>query len=214
VPSGPFTLTDWVPDGLTVVDTGGGVESGGIVTWTITDSLEPGKSTSVSLRVEITDFNQRPFRNVAEISADSADLDDTAGPVPLDVSDIDSVADADPLNDVQTADQSVFQPGVGGDNDPAVDSDDHDNALFAAGVEYDLALVQILPFGQDYEAGSPIEFRIEVKNQRTVNSLEFTIADVIPTGMSFRSASAGGTHSNGVVTWTIHDLAPGAPPGW
>ena len=75
------------------------------------------------LGVEISDLNQRPFRNVAEITADSADLYDTAGPVPLVVGDIDSVPDSDPGNDVQTIDQWVFQPGVDGLNDAGVDSE-------------------------------------------------------------------------------------------
>ena len=159
----------------------------------------------------VEDLNARPFRNIAEISADSADDYDIVGD---DISDIDSAPDTDIAND-GTYPAVGSTPGSGIDNlelgDAGVDGDedDADIADVEVSVVYDLSLVKVLPTGQRYRLGDVVRFEIEVENLGNVDSGPVTVADVIPPGMSFISASDGGVASVGRVTWTIANLEPG-----
>ena len=75
-------------------------------------------------------------------------------------------------------------------------------------VDYDLALVKILPAGQSFKQGSNIIFTVAVKNQGNVDSGAITIQDLIPAGMSFVSADSGGLFAGQRVTWEISNLVP------
>ena len=92
VQSGVYTVTDTLPAGVspTTLPAGATVD-GSVVTWDGAN-LAPGETAPFTLVVQIDDVNQRPFRNVAEISADSAEL--VYGEV-----DIDSTPNDDPTDD-------------------------------------------------------------------------------------------------------------------
>ncbi|MGB8858143.1 MAG: SdrD B-like domain-containing protein [Ilumatobacteraceae bacterium] len=225
VPSGDFVITDTLPVGMkaTAASDGGNTGVAGKVTWTVAN-LDPGQSTTRTVTVVITDITKRPFKNIAEISADSADDYDVpsrpAFTTPIDVEDADSIPDAtttndngssgtgpdgygsyqNPTNDVTTIGPSEG-PGVGG-------QDDADVAFVDAPVVYDLALVKT---GRStFDGFSDAEFTIVVKNQGNVASGDYTVLDTVPDGLSAQSASDGGVIAGNTVTWKLTGLAPGA----
>jgi uncharacterized repeat protein (TIGR01451 family) len=76
---------------------------------------------------------------------------------------------------------------------------------------YDLALIKTIasPSGP-VAAGGDVTWTITVANQGGLPSGAYTVTDTIPTGMTFVSASDGGTEAAGVVTWNLTGLDPGA----
>lgn len=56
---------------------------------------------------------------------------------------------------------------------------------------------------QTYNSGSFVGFKLVVTNQGAAPATNFTVKDYLPAGYQFVSASNGGVHNNGVVTWTI-----------
>ena len=203
VPSGSFTVVDTLPAGTAyVASSDGGVTSNGdtVVTWVLA-SIEPGASKSVTVSVRPVDLTKRPFRNVADITVDSASTYNT---------DTQTVTDADSVpSDTATSDADNTQlsdAGTGSDSG----FDDEDVAVFDVPVVYDLALVKLIAAGQTYKLGLPITYTIQVKNQGNVPSGVYSVQDVVPTGMSFVSASDGGAVVAGVVLWNgLPSLAPG-----
>ena len=79
--SGDFAITDVLAPGTTFVSaSAGGVETepgSGVVEWSITESLAPGATTTVTLTVAIDDATEAPFVNTAEISVDIGADDDS-----------------------------------------------------------------------------------------------------------------------------------------
>ena len=209
VPSLGYSVVDQVPVGLRVVDAGDGVFDAvaGTITWDITDSIEPGASAVITFDVVIDDVNARPFVNVAEIAADSADAYDADDGVPLDVEDIDSVPDADLTDDEQTIDQTELQPGVDGFNDPSIDSDDHDIDRFDFDVVYDLALIKVADPAV-IDPDGLVTFTITVENQGNVPANDFTVTDRVPAGLTLES-NGGGTVAGESLTWQFDQLLPG-----
>src|SRR5690606_29818076 len=67
-------------------------------------------------------------------------------------------------------------------------------------VTYDLALEKRLLPDQSYGQGSVVRYEVEVTNEGNVPSATFSVADVLPTGMSFDSGSHGATATGSVVT--------------
>ncbi|MCL6259317.1 gliding motility-associated C-terminal domain-containing protein [Aquiflexum sp. TKW24L] len=57
--------------------------------------------------------------------------------------------------------------------------------------------------------GNNITYTITVSNLGTASAQNVSVTDVLPTGTTFVSASNGGAHSNGTVTWTIANLPIG-----
>jgi uncharacterized repeat protein (TIGR01451 family)/gliding motility-associated-like protein len=57
--------------------------------------------------------------------------------------------------------------------------------------------------------GNNITYTITVSNLGTAIAQNVSVTDVLPTGTTFVSASNGGVHSNGTVTWTIANLSIG-----
>jgi uncharacterized repeat protein (TIGR01451 family)/LPXTG-motif cell wall-anchored protein len=201
VPSGPVTVVDTLPAGLTAgaISNGGVLNPDGTITWVV--ELAPGQQLALTVAVTVTDITQRPFRNVADITADGADLYDQPGG---DVEDIDSVP-GDP--DTSQADNtSIDDAGDGAD----AGFDDEDPAVLEGDVVYDLALIKRLPAGQRFRLGDAIRFEVLVANHGNVPSGAYTVQDVLPAGLSFVSASDGATAAGGIVTWTgLPSLAPG-----
>jgi hypothetical protein len=148
------------------------------VTWTIgnlngSPIVSPGESTTLTLAVEVGDVAQRPFRNVAEISADSAD--DYDAPF-TDVKDADSVPDDLIGNDGTYPALAEFPvPGAGIDNlviaeagsDGAGDEDDADIADVGVVVTYDLQLIKTVA-DEVITPGGGATFTLSVLNQGDV----------------------------------------------
>ena len=208
VQSGNFSVVDFVPAGLQAISaSNAGVISGQTVRWGLT-GLAAGSTTSVTVVVRVADFATRPWVNVAEISSDGADGFDSTGyetPAAGDVEDDDSLPDVNPDNDT-LIDQTLLPADQ--KNDRNVDEDDHDVAPIKVVIDYDLALVKVLPTGQTFTKGGPAVFNIVVKNQGNVSSGVVTVRDVLPAGLVFKSASDGGVNAGQVVTWTIINLLP------
>jgi uncharacterized repeat protein (TIGR01451 family) len=203
VPSGPATVTDVVPIGLTPGEIGqGGVlaDDGVTITWVV--ELDPGEQVELTFDVTVGDITTRPWTNVAAVTSDSASAYSSADD---DVVDADSVPGDEASSDAD--DGSIDD--AGGPGDEAFD--DEDVAVLATTVVYDLAIDKRLIPGQVFAVNSDVSYEVEVTNQGTVPSGSYTFTDTIPPGMAFASASDGGTASGQVVTWAdMPSLDPGA----
>lgn len=60
--------------------------------------------------------------------------------------------------------------------------------------------------------GDTVTFTITYSNDSAVNATGVTITDTVADGVEFVSASNGGTHAGGTITWTIGDLPSGDGP--
>ena len=77
---------------------------------------------------------------------------------------------------------------------------------------YDLALIKVLGNNQSATIGlgDQVTYNIIVANQGEVPSLAYEVEDRMPLGMSFVSASDGGSFDNNrTVNWTLPNLDPG-----
>ena len=219
VDSGHFTVTDTLPAGVQAVSASdGGVIASANVTWSLT-GLAPGASRSVTISVSITDVSKRPFKNIAEVSADGADEYDTSdvsGAVLLDVEDIDSVPNSTTTDDNNSTGTGADGYGtvehptndIDSIGDPEGGQDDADVAFLDVGVLYDLALVKTGPASIDGDGSAT--FTIQIKNQGNVPSGNFTVVDSVPVGLQAISASNAGVISGQTVTWGLTGLAAGA----
>jgi len=211
VDSGDYAVEDTIPAGLTATfaSDGGTISvDGSHVTWNLT-GLAAGATKTISVTVRITDFSQRPWVNIAEITSDGSSGYDSIGyELPSDgtVRDDDSTPDTNPSNDV-VVDQT--QLPVAQHNDPLIDEDDHDIAPIDANIEYDLALVKMVVANQSYKKGGNIAFHVLVMNQGNVDSGPVTVGDQLPPGLTFVSADNGGLAALNYVTWGIQNLTPG-----
>lgn len=215
VPSHGFTVTDVVPLGLTPVEPipSGGVYDSGThtITWAVAD-LAPGATTTFSFDVHVTDLNQRPYRNVARITADSS----------ADFGVTDSDSSPNVIGDTNPEFPVIGSPaGTGIDNlvigdagnDGAGDTDDEDIADIGDQVRYDLALVKVNDGPAVVNYDDTVSFTITVQNQGDVDSREFDVTDTLPDGLTVVNAGGGtagvdgGGHST--LKWTVVDLTPG-----
>ena len=208
VPSRSYSVADDVPDGLAVVTSS--VSDGGVVSddgtridWTDLPSIDAGASAVLTFDVTIDDITTRPWTNVAEIVADSADTYTVIDLLP--VTDRDSTP-GDP--DTSSVDNTAIdQAGLGEDEG----FDDEDIAFLDSPVTYDLAIDKRLLPDQTYVLGDVVTYEVEVTNQGNVPSELYSFTDTIPPGMAFESASDGGTADGQVVTWSdMASLDPGA----
>jgi uncharacterized repeat protein (TIGR01451 family) len=55
-----------------------------------------------------------------------------------------------------------------------------------------------------------VTFTISYANTGNATATSLTLTDPVPNGLTFVSASGGGTYSSGTVTWNLPDLAPNA----
>ncbi len=209
VPSGSYTVDDVLPPGMAFVSatpaatTDPGVGANGTVQWVVpaTSELAPGATTTFDVVAELIDDTLAPYRNIADITADSGDDEDS-----------------DPT-DGSGATDTFDDDDVTNDEDPG-DADDSDFAEFTLDPEYDLSLIKttmnIDPM--PVATGTTVTYRMTVMNQGNVPSGTFTVTDSIPAGMNFVSASPAattdpGVGANGAVTWVVavaDELAPGA----
>ena len=63
--------------------------------------------------------------------------------------------------------------------------------------------------GKTVMVGEILEYTIHAENYNS-SAATITITDTVPAGTEFVSAANGGVHSNGTVTWTVENVAPGA----
>jgi uncharacterized repeat protein (TIGR01451 family)/LPXTG-motif cell wall-anchored protein len=121
VPSGPVSVQDVIPAGMSFLSASdGGVVVAGAIFWSDLPSIAPGEIRVLSLQLRLDDLTQPSYRNVAEITSDGSSAYNTPT---VTVTDKDSTPDSNPNND----------PVIDND-DPNVDSipgdeDDHDIAL-------------------------------------------------------------------------------------
>ncbi len=197
--SGDFTVEDTLPAELTFVSanpaatTAPAVGTSGTVSWDSTN-LAAGDMVTFTITAELASLPTAPIKNIAEITADSGEDDDSD---PTDNSDED-----DTFND----------DDVTNDQDPN-DEDDSDFE-FVPVAEYDLALVKKIVSAGPYQLGQEITYQIEVMNQGDINSGDYTVEDNLPAELVFVSASPAATSSpavgsSGTITWDATNLAPG-----
>ena len=202
----------------TAASNSGDITVAGVVTWQLT-GLDPGQSTTVTITAVIDDITLRPYKNIAEISADDADIYSTES---ITVTDADSHPDDTTTNDNSQTGGGADGYGTyetptndvtdtDGDEGPSAGGeDDADVAFVDVPVVYDLALVKTGP--AEFNGSSSATFTITVKNQGNVASGVFTVLDEIPLGLEPLSASHDGVIDvdANTVEWTVPSLAPGA----
>jgi len=184
-----------------------GTESGGVVTWNLTN-IAVGGTKTITITLQVDDVTQGDFRNWAEIS------DDSAGDY--------STTDDDSTPNTNVGDDDTSGTGTAPDDlvdnhnditldNPSNDEDDNDFEDVQAEVKYDLALIKELGNGQatSVQLGDVVVYDITIANQGNVPSNTYTVMDQIPAGMSFVTASNGGTEAGGIVTWNMPNLAQG-----
>jgi uncharacterized repeat protein (TIGR01451 family) len=59
-------------------------------------------------------------------------------------------------------------------------------------------------------AGQDMTLQVTVQNLGPASAASVVLRATLPSGVSFRSASGGGSHSNGVVTWALGTLTAGS----
>lgn len=211
VASGAYTVTDTMADGLTVTGaTPAATSTAGLVSTWVMPTLAPGATATIVITTTIADVNKRPFRNWAEISADSAAQYATV--------------DADSTPNSNTGSDSGSGSGIGPDdvfvdqtalplaqfNDPSVDEDDNDLADAVLNVAYDLAIAKVADVTEVDNEGDPINYTITVANQGSLPSGQFVFVDSIPSGLTAPTAITGGGVWNAgarTIIWTIANLA-------
>lgn len=73
----------------------------------------------------------------------------------------------------------------------------------------DLAVAQV-PLFDPAVLGQPLTYTITVTNSGPEPAYSVVVTDTIPASVSFDSATANGSYSNGIVTWTLGTMANGA----
>ena len=202
VPSNSYTVIDQMPTGMSFVSASDfGALANGVVTWTDLSNLDPGDTRVLTIILRMEDVTLSSYRNIAEISEDSAS--------DFGLTDEDSTPDDNPTNDpaIDHNDPSADNPV--GDED---DNDFEDISPIVPAPIYDLALIKTLAPSQAsvIEEGDLVTYNITVTNQGNVPSNDYSVMDQIPVGMSYSSSSDGGSHANGLVTWSsLPNLDPG-----
>lgn len=237
VGSGPFQVTDVLPAGMSLVSGTASPAptppSDATIVWD-RPNLAPLTSTAITFTAHVDDYRQRPFRNYAEISADSSALVTTGG-VSTPTTDWDSTPDVDIADDntgngvaAGNGYGAVGSPNATVDNatiaeagsrvksetgdDAADGQDDADIADVAPVITYDLALAKVAansPVG----LGEDPTFQVRVYNQGNVPSGAVTMRDQLPTGLTFATSgsTSGCTAGAGnTVSCTLASIAPGA----
>ena len=197
--SGNFTVQDTLPAGLNYIsaspapDAAPSVGTNGTITWN-DSGLGSTDRTSYTILAEIDASASGVLTNTAEIVSDSG-VDD----------------DSDPTDDSENSD-TFNDSDVTNDNDPG-DEDDSDFETVTVS-EYDLALVKSLETAGPYFVGSTITYTIAVMNQGDVPSGNYSVADTLPSELTYVDASPSpasdpGVGNSGTITWNATGLAAG-----
>ena len=216
VASGVYSITDRIPGGMSFVSCTGATacsDAAGVVTYTM-PNLAVGQFVDVTLVTKVDDMNKQPFRNWAEISADSGADDDSTpdintgtdtgyGPAM-------GATDNGGANDLYVGITDLNSLATDGPTTGFIDEDDQDDAIVSGAVQYDMALIKTVNTPSVVRGGE-VTWTITVKNQGNVDSGAYSVTDTIPGGMSYVSSSPLGSHAAGIVTWTnLANLKPGS----
>ena len=196
VASGAFSVTDVIPAGMSLVSSNPAYTANpGTRTyrWDFQSSLAANAFTDIEIVTQVTDMRMRPFRNWAEISADSAQA-------LYSTDDYDSTPDTNVGNDNGTGTGSgpTMNPndpfvditslsGIPDDQRPT-DEDDNDYAEVSGDLVYDLALAKITDVSTA-TAGDNITWRVRVYNQGNVRSGVAQVTDKLPSGLTYVSGT-------------------------
>jgi len=190
VVSNDFTITDYIPAGLSLNDTNWTSVSDTVATYMFDGALAPDTTETIQITMMVDEYVLGSLTNWAEISEDDGDV--LWG-------DIDSTPDAD-NTDPYTTDDAI--DGVGGDED------DHDPAEIMIDPYYDLALIETLNTTTVVEPGDVAKFDIEVFNQGNILAEGVEVTTYIPEGLVLDDVN---WVDNGDGTATYVGLGPIAP---
>ena len=223
-PATNVTVLDTAPagtviDSMSLVDSGSGTCSAAIGECVI-DTLAPGATEDIAVVLRISDKTVGSYENTAEITGLQGMLDLGAGPVAVDVSDIDSTPDADVANDVLFEDptnpddprnshnQIDYTTGTpnGSINEPnPTDEDDHDTQV----VVFPLAVGDYVWYDLDHDG-------IQDTTERPVTGalVKLMMDDGTGTFVDAVDADGNNVNSNATLTdadgWYLFDnLLPG-----
>ena len=193
IPATNIEVTEYVPDGLVLVDNSWQLFNG-LYRTHINGPLAPGDSMTIQVRMRVAnDFAGGSISNAVEIKgADN----------PLNLDDIDSTPDTNSGNDPVVNDEI--------DDQGDVDEDDHDIEVIEVeelvDVELDKSVSQ-----QFVNVGDVVTFTIEVSNNGPAVATGVVVEDYIPTGYSnITNVSNGGIVTDGNITWSGLTIASGA----
>ncbi len=189
-------ITDYLPTGLTLADSGWTDNGNGTASYNTALSIAPGQSQVITVAMTADVGFTGQASNHAEIS--NAD-----GPAGETVSDIDSTPDTS--NTDTLVDDEI--------NNAGGDEDDHDIATVNVGAApiYDLALIKTLDAaGTDSPLypGGTVTWEIRVFNQGTEDATGVQIIDYLPTGLSLNDASWTGSGTTATYN-TLLSIAAG-----
>jgi uncharacterized repeat protein (TIGR01451 family)/fimbrial isopeptide formation D2 family protein len=163
-------------------------------------------NSSITITIDATINNTvtlgTPFNNTARASGTGLSVvsgNGTAGGLATD-------ADATPFGVPATALPQPNDTGVTGE--PTQVTPVAPNA--------DISVAKSQPSPAIVNSGGTITYTITVTNNGPATAMNVVVTDTLPTGITFQSATGGGTHSAGVVTWNgtttpaLSSLANGA----
>jgi uncharacterized repeat protein (TIGR01451 family) len=201
-----ITVTDYLPEGLTLDDADWDDQGDGTATIAIPGPLERGDSTTVDITFIVAPDAAGTIDNFAEIS-DVTPVDGLGEP--LDVLDIDSFPDG---SDGDTNSDDEIE------DDGDVDEDDHDGArLVLAPIPtddpiFDLALIKTLADGTNLATvapGSDVTFTITVSNQGEVHAENISVVDYLGPALTLADSNWTDNGDGTATTLLAGPLAPG-----
>ena len=181
-----FTITDYIPAGMSLADTAWTSVSGTEASYTYNGTLAPNTSTTIDITLSVDDYILGTLTNWAEVSADDGaylggDRDSTP----------------DTTNDGTT--ESPEDDAIDNENG---DEDDHDPAAITIDPFYDLALIKYLTTTTVVEPGDTATFEIKVTNQGNIVAEGIEVTDYIPYGLILNDADWT-DNGDGTATYTI-----------
>ncbi len=201
LPSGNVTVTDYLPNGMTLSsadNNGWSVQSGNRLSNTISN-IAASQTETLSLVLTIDEnFSGTSIINWAEISSDSGD-------------DIDSTPDDTNFNQSGETNDLADDNVKDEDGQNGRDEDDHDPAQIMVD-RYDLALMKVVNGSGPFRPGDNVTYSIMVINQGTLPSGVIEVTDYLPTGMTLSNSDNNGwtVGTNGRLKNTINNIAGGS----
>ncbi len=111
---------------------------------------------------------------------------------------------ADPAS-AGTPDNTATASTTTPDPDPSNDEATESTTVVA---QADLSIAKI-DSSDPIDAGSPLTYTIDVRNDGPSEATNVVVTDPLPAGTTFVSATAGGSHAGGTVTWSLGTMASG-----
>lgn len=201
-----ITITDYIPEGFTLKSTDWAtVDADGNTTYTITDPLAAGASTTVDIILTVdSDTAGQTLTNTAEIS----EFKDADGTV---LTDEDSTPDN--INDDDTTDNPLVDDEINGDAKDTTatdDEDDHDIAEVTV-KQVDVTLSKTAEDADgttvtSVRRGDTVFYELTVINEGPDDATGVAIEDALPSGVTYVSSAGEGSYDNTTSVWTVGDL--------